>query len=385
MSLYIKKTEFCCKICGWQMKDTERAGKAFSDHLRRQHGLSSQEYTVRHLHNGVRPTCPICGGETRYLSFGFRKYCSEHQKCAMQEGGRGELSSPNGAAAAAMIMVKPITAKEKIPKTTDRSWEDLYTEWRTFIRKQHRETFTKDGTQFSDCGKWAYRLIDIRKNVDRTELSNLYTALGDIGCRLTVYTSDEWREKGDICRQQIGHILGGSTVRIGARQCQIRQLTTAERRDVFTKYHIQGDTSAKVAYGLISGGEIVGAVSGRVPVQKKWGHVLEIARMVFKSGYSVMGGASRLIRALEVWAKLNCFSGVISYAELRYGTGDVYGKCGYQKVAVTGQNYWYSDGVSRYDRFAFRAGDGRSEAQCALEHGVHPVWGIGNAVYMKQF
>lgn len=261
--------------------------KSLAMHLIKRHkeikGL--EEYTLKFILGNVHLCKCGCGQETKWHKTlcKFNDYITGHnhlfttenqpvrtkeqsEKCAMQEGGRGELSSPNGKDAVMTVMVKPITAKEKIPKTTNRSWENLYAEWRTFIRKQHGETFTKDGTQFSDCGKWAYRLIDIRKSTDRAELSNLYTALGNIGCRLTVYTSDEWREKGDICRQQIGHILGGSTVRIGARQCQIRQLTTAERRDVFTKYHIQGDTSAKVAYGLTYGGEIVGAVSGRVPV-----------------------------------------------------------------------------------------------------------------------
>ena len=47
-------------------------------------------------------------------------------------------------------------------------------------------------------------------------------------------------------------------------------------------------------------------------------------------------------------------------------------------------NYWYTDGISRFDRFNTRAKDGKSEAQIAEEKGFSKVYGCGNKVFIKQ-
>ena len=45
-------------------------------------------------------------------------------------------------------------------------------------------------------------------------------------------------------------------------------------------------------------------------------------------------------------------------------------------------NYWYTDGERRYDRFKFRAQPGKPEKQVAEEAGVRSVWGCGNRIYL---
>lgn len=79
-----------CKLCDHEDEDLKR----FSNHLRSQHGLTSEEYTVQSLLDGKRPTCAECGGPVRYVSFSFKKYCKDHSRLAMKEGGERGGSAP---------------------------------------------------------------------------------------------------------------------------------------------------------------------------------------------------------------------------------------------------------------------------------------------------
>ena len=72
-----------CKLCDYSNADLKR----FSDHVRVEHKLTSLQYTVLTQHGGVQPACIECGAEVRYVSFSFKKYCKEHARLAMKEGG----------------------------------------------------------------------------------------------------------------------------------------------------------------------------------------------------------------------------------------------------------------------------------------------------------
>jgi hypothetical protein len=82
------------------------------------------------------------------------------------------------------------------------------------------------------------------------------------------------------------------------------------------------------------------------------------------------------------WSLQNGYEGVLSYAELRYGEGGVYEKCGFSLVGESTSNYWYTDGVSRFDRFAYRAQPGKTEKEVAEAANVKAVWGAGNKIYV---
>jgi len=72
-----------CKLCDYSNVDLKR----FSDHVRIEHKLSSFDYTVQAQHGGIQPVCAECGADVRYVAFTFKKYCKEHARLAMKEGG----------------------------------------------------------------------------------------------------------------------------------------------------------------------------------------------------------------------------------------------------------------------------------------------------------
>ena len=84
-------------------------------------------------------------------------------------------------------------------------------------------------------------------------------------------------------------------------------------------------------------------------------------------------------------AKSRGFEGLLSYADLRHGTGNVYRACGFEFVQENAKNYWYTDGKQRFDRFKFRAQAGKSEKEVVEEAGVRPCFGCGNNVFLMKW
>jgi GNAT superfamily N-acetyltransferase/predicted Zn-ribbon and HTH transcriptional regulator len=73
-----------CQICQYENEDK----KAFATHLQRSHNLTSKQYTIDYLQNGVEPVCLECGEKVRYVSFEFKRYCKNHSNFALSESGK---------------------------------------------------------------------------------------------------------------------------------------------------------------------------------------------------------------------------------------------------------------------------------------------------------
>lgn len=74
-----------CQIC---YKVFENGPRSFSSHLQKTHKISSYDYTVKYIFNGLRPSCKLCESETRYISYSFKNYCKKHSKEAMKAAGK---------------------------------------------------------------------------------------------------------------------------------------------------------------------------------------------------------------------------------------------------------------------------------------------------------
>jgi hypothetical protein len=82
MKAYKKSEEVSCRICG-----VELSGKNLTNHIKKEHNLDSQTYTVKYILDGIDPKCPICGIQPRYVALSFKKYCKDHSKVAEKMGG----------------------------------------------------------------------------------------------------------------------------------------------------------------------------------------------------------------------------------------------------------------------------------------------------------
>ena len=70
----------CC-IC-----DFEGEGKKFSNHLQKEHKMSSKVYTRKYIQSEY-DGCVVCGKETRYVAYTFKDYCRDCSHIGMKEGG----------------------------------------------------------------------------------------------------------------------------------------------------------------------------------------------------------------------------------------------------------------------------------------------------------
>lgn len=77
-----------CEVCGKENKSP----RALSAHVQNAHGLKGDEYTWKYvLKLPERPVCSVegCNGEVRYHNYSFKKYCKDHARLGMSEGGKG--------------------------------------------------------------------------------------------------------------------------------------------------------------------------------------------------------------------------------------------------------------------------------------------------------
>lgn len=199
------------------------------------------------------------------------------------------------------------------------------------------------------------------------------------GIRLFHVFEDEWRDKRPIVESMIAHRLGVSRRKVGARECEIVRLDIRRRRAFFDASHIDGDTASSFAYGLVYRGETVAALSLRKPRQRKYNGMLEVARFATSPHVSVPGALSRLVRHLQRDVPN---VRIMTYVDVRHGSGESYIKAGFKILSVTASRYWYTDDVNRYDRLRYRANKekGLSERQVAEEAGMTKIWGCPNLV-----
>jgi len=204
------------------------------------------------------------------------------------------------------------------------------------------------------------------------------------GIRLIQIFGDEWEEKRDVVESIILNALGSSEKSYDARKCTVVKCCSENKtkfEEFFASNHIAGNVRFFSAIGLEFCGELIQAVSFRHPFVKKYGDVVELARSCSKKFSHVRGGFSRLMSATK-----EEFDGqtILSYADLRFGEGEVYAKNGFRLVGTTPPDYAYTDFQRRYNRFQYRAQNGVSEKDVAEQNGVVKIFGVGSNIYLLQ-
>lgn len=204
------------------------------------------------------------------------------------------------------------------------------------------------------------------------------------GISLIHVYSDDWRYKNKIVKSMIQSRLGATAHRVGARKCKLQKISREQRREFFNQNHIDGDSQAKIAWGLFDEEGIVAALSLRQPHHRKWRdeNRLEVCRFASRLNTNVPGGLSRLTSAALRYCKGQGLVGLMTYVSLDYGTGDSYTKAGFNHVGWSGKQFWWTDRSRRYNRFQCRADSerGLTEKQVAREKNWYKIWGCPNRI-----
>jgi len=168
------------------------------------------------------------------------------------------------------------------------------------------------------------------------------------GIRLVTVFEDEWLNTPNKVMFRILTLLGASRVTMG-RKTECRKIAWREASDFLTAQHMQGaGTPAKACYGLFDDDQLVMVSTwglSRFSKSSEW----ELLRLAGSNSDRVVGGLGKMLAAFK---RDHDPDSIVTYADLRWGDGEAYGKVGFSRDGETNPGYFWckkSDRFSRYD------------------------------------
>lgn len=225
----------------------------------------------------------------------------------------------------------------------------------------------------------------------------------NLGYRVVHIFEDEWLEKKEIVKSKIRSILNlnKNEIKIYARNCKIKELSSNEKNLFLEKYHIQGKDISKYSIGLFFKDKLVSVMTFCKPrialgSSKKLNNFLELSR--FASIQNIPGAFSKLLKYSIL--KYN-IENIITYADLRWSDRDknVYLKNNFTLDHISNPTYYYlsTDKQHRFHRFNFRKqllkkkfpdifDKKLTEYEIMRKAGRYRIWDCGNLVFLyKKF
>lgn len=208
----------------------------------------------------------------------------------------------------------------------------------------------------------------------------------EAGYRLiTIFESDDMSKVKALLLK-----LLGKTTKIGARKTQIKTLSSKDAMIFHKEHHLHSAVGARFHYGLMYNEQIVMVASfGKNRFSSKYEY--ECTRITSHSDYTVVGGVSKLIKH---FIKTQSPKSIITFADLRFGDGKVYEKCGFDFVEFTAPNYWYSKKYSSelFSRVKFQKhklfdileifDTSKTEFENMIDNDWDRIWDCGNAKFV---
>lgn len=196
----------------------------------------------------------------------------------------------------------------------------------------------------------------LESSVEKQRHSHKKDMCVDKSIQLCQVQENEWKHKQDIVKSVLLNKCGQSK-RIYARKCSVALLDYGAYRDFMNRCHLQGAKNAHVFYGLIYDESIVASMSFNKHSKYGW----EITRFANDLGTTVVGGAGKLFKRF-----INDYNPkmILTYADRRYSSGNLYSCLGFQLVGITHPNYFYVKNDKLYSRHKFQ----KHKLQNLLDH-----------------
>ena len=205
-------------------------------------------------------------------------------------------------------------------------------------------------------------------------------AAANAGITLVQFFEDEWMNNPEVVKSILTHKLGKST-KLQARKCSLKEISYHEGSSFFTVNHMKGKDCSGWYGGLLLGDELVACGSFT-----KSGNIAHLQRFATKSGVSVAGGLSRIIRFFL--SNNPTIKTVETYADKMYSTGVGYEAAGFIKTGETKPGYYYAKGRKRVSRQSMQAKNLRkqgltgTELEMASKLGFRRIYNVGHLTYV---
>lgn len=211
------------------------------------------------------------------------------------------------------------------------------------------------------------------------------------GYRLITIFDDEWRDKPNIVKSKIKSALG-LIDRIGARKCIVKEIDNDTSNTFLLEHHIQGPLISmknRTNIGLFLNDDLVALSVFGV---SRYNHKFDYELIRYCSKITVVGGLSKCIK---YFGKKSQCRNLVSYCDLRWGTGNLYKHSGFKLSHISNPSYWYFNPskLIRYHRSKFMkkkvialGGDpSLTEYENMLKMGYRRIWDCGTQVWTYQF
>jgi N-acetylglutamate synthase-like GNAT family acetyltransferase len=205
--------------------------------------------------------------------------------------------------------------------------------------------------------------------------------------RLITVFEDEWLEKQEQVKNFLLSVLNKNSTKLMARKTEIKVVTKTEATDFLDNHHIQGAPLLEIAFGLCHNNELQAVITGNKHHRQGFDDIFVLNRLAFKSGVSISGGSSKLLKALINYAKNNGYKKLISWSDNRWSEGNVYEKLGFELTEELGPDYSYVQKQKRLSKQSCkkknllqRGAKGtmeNTEQELALSLGLYRIWDCG--------
>lgn len=262
---------------------------------------------------------------------------------------------------------------------------DAVSSYRTHYHSKEIDIYIpslKIGIEFNGL-YWHSEQVLLSNNRAATHDHEKQKEFNKLGIKIINIFEDEWNNKQDIVKSRLISLTGKSTTKIYARKCQIKEVASKDAAAFCNVNHIMGKGRSNFRVGLYFDNELVSLMTFTTNnISRKLINTWEINRFASKLNTTVVGGASRLFKYF-----INHIlpSRVISYADNRWSTGQLYSQLGFIKTSNGIPNYWYvaPNSINRTHRYTLRKNkdDDQSltEYQNRQNQGYLRVWDCGSS------
>ena len=167
-----------------------------------------------------------------------------------------------------------------------------------------------------------------------------FLAAKEQGIHLISIFDVDWNTNADKIKMYLKSLLVDNK-KIFARKCEIKSVDRKVANEFTDKYHLQGHARlSSINYGLYYNDELLSVMSfGRLRLQKTEEGQYELHRYCVKDGYTIVGGANRLLKAFEREYNPKY---LLSFSDNDYFMGGIYDKLGFTNDGQsTPRYYWF--------------------------------------------
>jgi len=214
------------------------------------------------------------------------------------------------------------------------------------------------------------------------------------GVRLITVFEDEYLARPHVVKSRVANALGVAERRVYARKCLFGAVQHQQAKLFLDDNHLQGASGFKYAFGLFYESELVMLMTfgplSRTHALVDGKPTLELKRFASLPGWSVPGGASKLLKnSLKLLIRHNEYRYLKSYCDMRYANiaGPVYESLGFEKVSRTTHTPHYVKAGKRHRNQGLRKTPeerltGKTEWELRQEQGYDRIWDCGHATYV---